>query len=77
MEPQLDPQSYWITAFENAVLELDARRRLEKITQAWHAILYRIEDLHGADADYERQRLKTALQALGDLGSSAGREREE
>ena len=37
-------------AFEAAILEFDAARFPEKLTHARHAILDRIEELHGVNA---------------------------
>ena len=62
-------------AFEAAILEFDAARLPQKVTHARHAILDRIEELHGRNADSERHELRTALQALADLASPHGQER--
>ena len=62
-------------AFEAAILEFDAARLLEKVTHAKHAILDRIEELHGLNADSERSELRTALQALTNSAYAEGRER--
>jgi hypothetical protein len=71
----MDTRPIWIQAFEAAMLELDASRLPEKVTHARHAILDRIEELHGANADSERHELQTALRALGQLTSAEQRER--
>jgi hypothetical protein len=71
----METQLPWMQAFEAAILEFDAARLPEKVTHAKHAILDRIEELHGVNADSERYELRTALQALADLTSAGGRER--
>jgi hypothetical protein len=58
---------HWIEAFQAAILELDAARLPAKVTEAKHAILDRIEELHGINADSERYELRTALQTLAEL----------
>lgn len=65
----MDTQPRWIHAFQAAILELDPARLPEKVTEAKHAILDRIEELHGANADSERYELRTALQALSDFAN--------
>ena len=62
-------------AFEAALLEFNGTRLPEKVTHARQAILDRMEQLHGANADSERYELRTALQALADLATGDGRQR--
>ncbi len=71
----MDTRPIWMQAFEAAILEWDAIRLPEKVTCAKHAILDRIEELHGVNADSERHELRTALQALSELANAEGRER--
>lgn len=63
----MDTRPHWIDAFQAAILELDPAGLPEKVTQAKHAILDRIEELHGVNADSERYELRTALQTLADF----------
>jgi len=64
----------WINAFQAAILEVDAARLPERVAQAKHAILDRIEALHGVNADSERHELRVALQNLSELANINGRE---
>ncbi len=60
----------WIVAFQAVLSESDPAQLPQKISAAKNAILDRIEELHGANADSARDELRTALQTLGVLESS-------
>lgn len=71
----MDTRPHWIHAFQAAILELDPARLPQKVTEAQHAILDRIEELHGVNADSERYELRTALQMLADFANEQPHER--
>ncbi len=57
----------WKSAFEAAVVEVDAKHMPDKITEAKHVILDRVKELQGSNPDGELQQLNIALDVLGDL----------
>jgi hypothetical protein len=52
------------TLYETAILELDRDKLLQRITQAQHAIMDRIEALNRCDDGSESEALINALNAL-------------
>ena len=64
---------YWRTLYEAAVLELDANKQLERIAEAEHAIMDRIDDLNRSNDRAEREMLDNALTVLGQLRKIADR----
>jgi len=57
----------WRALYEAAVLELDQDKLLQRIDEAKHAIMDRMEDLGRSKGGTENEELMNALTALGDL----------
>lgn len=66
-------QERWDGLYRSALYESDLSRFPAKITKANHAILGRIQELHGSDESKEAERLRVALEILGDLRVIAGK----
>jgi len=62
----------WRTLYEAAVLELDFDKLPQRIAEAKHAIMDRIEDLGWSGSGTENEELMNALTVLGDLRRLAG-----
>ena len=63
----------WRALYEAAVLEFHHDKLLERIAEAKHAIMDRMEDLNRSEGDTENEELMNALTALGDLRRIADR----
>jgi hypothetical protein len=59
--------SQWRSLYEAAVLELNHDKLRERIAEARHAILDRMEDLSRSKGSTEDEELINALTVLGDL----------
>jgi len=58
---------YWRTLYEAAVLELDSNKQLERIAEAEHAIMDRMDDLNRSNDGTEREMLENALTVLAQI----------
>ena len=61
----------WRTLYEAAVLELDRDKLLQRISEAQHAVMDRMEDLNRSEDRFESEALINALNALRDLRKMA------
>jgi len=66
-----DPTSHqttnWRSLYEAAIMESDGRKFLERITEAKHAIMDRLENLNRSNDGFETEALMNALNALGEI----------
>jgi len=61
------PQS-WKSLYEAAILELDGKKLPERIAEAEHAVIARMESVsRSSDGDGEAEALMNALNVLHDL----------
>jgi len=65
----------WDELYRLAIYESDVKRLPDRITNARHAILARIEELHESGEGGGEERLKVALEILEDLSDAALRTR--
>jgi len=62
-----DRTTKWRSLYEAAIMELDRHKFLERITEAEHAIMDRLEDLNRSNDGSESEALTNALNALRDI----------
>jgi len=75
LEVVMNTHESWDELYRLAIYESDVKRLPDRITNARHAILARIEELHESGEGGGEERLKVALEILEDLSDAALRTR--
>jgi len=70
----METNPHWLTLYEAAVLELDLNKLPQRIKEAQHAIVDRMEVLGKSGGTSELEVLMNALNGLWDLQKMADRE---